>query len=228
VMESGKKPIRVGVSPIAFARPGLWPTERIAIYRRYMTELSRFTASLLQSGMSVILFSSSTPDDQTFQDLRDQVSSQIEKEDLVRLSSCDVVAVGELVEVLRSVDFVVASRLHGLLLSFLAGKPSLAISYDRKVQSLMEDVDQAPYCLDIRSFSSSELLDAFRDLQTKTELISQKLADIRHRYEMLLENQYRMVAEHISPGSYGLDPVCTPVVSSAPAHGSDPDAARLP
>jgi polysaccharide pyruvyl transferase WcaK-like protein len=228
VMESGKKPIRVGVSPIAFARPGLWPTERIAIYGRYMTELSRFTASLLQSGMSVILFSSSTPDDQTFQDLRDQVSSQIEKEDLVRLSSCDVVAVGELVEVLRSVDFVVASRLHGLLLSFLAGKPSLAISYDRKVQSLMEDMDQAPYCLDIRSFTSSELLDAFHDLQTKTDLISQKLADIRHRYEMLLENQYRMVAEHISPGSYGLDPVCTPVVSSAPAHGSDPDAARLP
>jgi polysaccharide pyruvyl transferase WcaK-like protein len=122
----------------------------------------------------------------------------------------------------------VASRLHGLLLSVLAGKPSLAISYDRKVQSLMEDMDQAPYCLDIRSFTSSELLDAFHDLQTKTDLISQKLADIRHRYEMLLENQYRMVAEHISPGSYGLDPVCTPVVSSTPAHGSDPDAARLP
>src|ERR1700723_1011670 len=93
VMESGKKPIRVGVSPIAFARPGLWPTERIATYTRYMTELSRFVASLLESGMSVILFSSSTPDDQTFQDLRDRVSSQIEKEDLVRLSSCDVMAV---------------------------------------------------------------------------------------------------------------------------------------
>jgi polysaccharide pyruvyl transferase WcaK-like protein len=227
VMESGKKPIRVGVSPIAFARPGLWPTERIAIYRRYMTELSRFTASLLQSGMSVILFSSSTPDDQTFQDLRDQVSSQIEKEDLVRLSSRDVVTAGELVEVLRSVEFVVASRLHGLLLSFLAGKPSLAISYDRKVQRLMEDMDQAPYCLDIRSFTYRELLDAFHDLQTKTELISQKLADICHRYEMLLENQYRTVAEHISPGSHGLDPSCTPVVSSAPAHASDREATRL-
>jgi polysaccharide pyruvyl transferase WcaK-like protein len=228
VIGSGRKPMRVGVSPIAFARPGLWPTERIAIYRRYMTELSAFVASLLQSGMSVILFSSSTPDDQTFQDLRDRVSSQTEKEDLVRLSSRDVGTVGELVEVLGSVDLVVASRLHGLLLSFLAGKPSLAISYDRKVQSLMEDMDQALYCLDIRSFTGRELLDAFLDLQTKADLISKKVADIRHRYEILLENQYRLIAEHLSPGSYGLNPLCSPVVPSAPAHGSDSDAARLP
>ena len=228
VMESGRKPIRVGVSPIAFARPGLWPMERIAIYTRYMTELSAFVASLLQSGMSVILFSSSTPDDQTFQDLRDRVSSQIEKGDLIRLSSRDAVTVGELVEVLRSVDLVVASRLHGLLLSFLTGKPSLGISYDRKVQRLMEDMDQASYCLDIRSFTCRELLDAFHDLQTKTDLIPQKLADIRHRHEILLENQYRLVAEHLSPGSYGLNPLCSPVVSSVPARGSDSDAARLP
>jgi polysaccharide pyruvyl transferase WcaK-like protein len=228
VIEIGKKPIHVGVSPIAFARPGLWPTERIAIYRRYMTELSAFVASLLQSGMSVILFSSSTPDEQTFQDLRDRVSSQIEKEDLVRLSSRDVMTVDELVEVLRSVDLVVASRLHGLLLSFLAGNPSLGISYDRKVQSLMEDMDQAPYCLDIRSFTCRALLDAFHNLQTKTDLIPQKLADIRHRYEILLENQYRLIAEHLSPGSNGLNPLCSPVVSSAPARGNDSDAALLP
>jgi polysaccharide pyruvyl transferase WcaK-like protein len=227
VIESGRKPTRVGVSPIAFARPGLWPTERISIYRRYLTELSAFVASLLQSGMSVILFSSSTPDDQIFQDLRDRVSSQVENEDLVRLSSRDVATVAELVEFLRSVDLVVASRLHGLLLSFLTGKPSLAISYDRKVQRLMEDLDQARYCLDIGSFTCRELLDAFLDLQTKADLISKKVADIRHRYEMLLENQYRLVAEHLSPGLYGLHPLCSPVASPAPAHGSDSDADRL-
>jgi hypothetical protein len=44
---------------------------------------------------------------------------------------------------------------------------------------------------------------------------------------MLLENQYRLVAEHLSPGLYGLHPLCSPVASPAPAHGSDSDADRL-
>jgi len=226
-MESGRKPTRVGVSPIAFARPGLWPTERISIYRRYMTELSAFVASLLQSGMSVILFSSSTPDDQTFQDLRDRVSSQIEKGDLTRLSSREVVTVAELVECLRSVDLVVASRLHGLLLSFLAEKPSIAISYDRKVNSLMEDMGQTDYCLDILSFTSHELLETFHALHANAALIPGKLTTIRHLYEQLLENQYCHVAGNVSPETGGAPHSQTPGAPHAPVLEGKSDAEQL-
>jgi polysaccharide pyruvyl transferase WcaK-like protein len=225
--EAIRKPLHVGVSPIAFSRPGLWPTERAAAYERYMTELGAFVTWLLSRGASVTLFSSSTPDEQTFKDLRDRVSPHIEKAALARLSSRDVSTVRELVGLLQSMDFVVASRLHGLLLSFLAAKPSLAISYDRKVQKLMEDLDQARYCFDIRSFTCRELLEAFLDLQAKADFIPRTLADIRKRYDMLLENQYRLVAEYLSPGSYGLHPLRSVAASPATARRSDSDVREI-
>ena len=55
--ETIRKPLHVGVSPIAFSRPGLWPTERAAAYERYMTELGAFVTWLLSRGASVTLFS---------------------------------------------------------------------------------------------------------------------------------------------------------------------------
>lgn len=206
VIRSHGAPLRVGVSPIAFARPGLWPTERSVVYERYMTEFSGFVASLLRRGMAVILFSSSTPDEQIFQDLRDRVSAQVDNDAFARLSSSEVTTVLELLEIVQSFDFVVASRLHGLLLSFLAGKPSVAISYDRKVRCLMEELEQTQYCLDIQSFTSEQLLEAFLALQTKADLIPLNLKSIFRRYGQLLEDQYSHTNRYLSHISGGVHP----------------------
>jgi len=64
--------LRVGVSPITYARTGMWPTEDAAQYERYMTELVLFVGALLKRGTCVTLFSSSSPDEQLFDDLRDR------------------------------------------------------------------------------------------------------------------------------------------------------------
>ena len=153
--------LRVGVSPIAYARPGMWPTEDPAQYERYMTELASFVAALLGRGIFVTLFSSSSPDDQLFDDLRARIDPSLETEARARLLFGNVTSVQDLLVLLHSLDFVVASRLHGLVLSFLAGKPSIALSYDRKVETLMTDVGLKAYCLDIRSFTSENLLATF-------------------------------------------------------------------
>jgi polysaccharide pyruvyl transferase WcaK-like protein len=224
-IEARESPL-VGVSPIAFAHPRLWPIERIFVYERYITELSSFVTSLLHRGMSVVLFSSSTPDEQTFQDIHDRVSSQIPEEDLGRLSFFEAATVNELTEMLGSVDFVVASRLHGLLLSFLAGKPSVAISYDRKVQSLMEDMDQAVYCLDIHSFTHDELMKAFLGLQSNADIISSKLSTIRHAYDGLLAEQYSQLARYFSHASSRVQQAQLPS-PNAPVCGDRSNGASL-
>lgn len=226
VIETRRELPLVGVSPIAFAHPGLWPTERIAVYNRYITELSAFVSSLLQRGISVVLFSSSVPDEQTFRDIRDQVSSQITNEALMRLSSCEAATASELNEMLRSVDFVVASRLHGLLLSFLAGKPSIAISYDRKVQTLMEDMGQAEYCMDIHTFSRNNLLAAFLTLETNADSIPPKLRRIRDGYRELLEEQYKQVARYFVHASAGPNQAQLPVGSRLPVCEGHSDKAN--
>jgi polysaccharide pyruvyl transferase WcaK-like protein len=185
----------VGVSPIAFARPGMWPTGDPAQYERYMNELASFTGALLQRGIFVTLFSSSSPDDQLFNDLRARIDPSLETEARARLLFGNVASVQDLLLLLHALDFVVASRLHGLVLSFLAGKPCVALSYDRKVETLMTDVGLKAYCLDIRSFTSENLLATFLNLQANGPLVASKLSATCCHYDQLLQNQYRLVAE---------------------------------
>ena len=193
--DSNSAELRVGVSPIAFARPGMWPTEDPAQYERYMNELALFVAALLKRGISVTLFSSCSPDNQLFDDLRARIDPNLETAARTHLLFGNAASVQDLLVLLQSLDFVVASRLHGLVLSFLAGRPCVALSYDRKVDALMTDVGQTDYCLDIRSFTGENALTTFLNLQANGPLVASKLRATCCRYDQLLQSQYRLVAE---------------------------------
>ncbi len=189
--------IRVAVSPIAYARPGFWPTENQPLYDRYLGELASFVSTLLQRGVSVTLFSSAQPDDQIFPDLRSRLSPGLEEETLARLTEQDVHSLGDLMSLLQSVDIVVSSRLHGIMLSFIAGCPAIAISYDRKVTRLMEDTGQSAYCQDIQSFTSDELLAAFSRLHAEAARVKKQLDDVCRQNDTLLQQQYSLITQNL-------------------------------
>ena len=191
-------PLRVGVSPIAYCHPELWPTKNQIQYQQYITELAAFVSKVLQGGSSVCLFASSSPDDQIFTDIYHLLDPRLDPSARNRLSSIAVNNVRELLELLLSVDLVVASRLHGLLLSFLSGKPALAISYDRKVKCLMDELGQAAYCVDIRSFKSDDLLRLFATLRTNRDAIVPAVAAICRRYDRVLQRQYRVITQFLA------------------------------
>jgi polysaccharide pyruvyl transferase WcaK-like protein len=67
---------------------------------------------------------------------------------------------------------VVASRLHGIILTHLLGKPALAISYDRKVRAHAEDMGQERFCVDLRGCTSQQLMDSFGKLGSEGDKIS--------------------------------------------------------
>jgi polysaccharide pyruvyl transferase WcaK-like protein len=192
-------PFRVAVSPIAYCHPTLWPTKDPDQYQRYITEIASFISAILQGGVSVSLFSSSPPDDQVFTDICDRLDPRIASAARARLMVCPVNTLRDLLDVLRSVDAVVGSRLHGLLLSFLSGKPAVAISYDRKVTCLMDDLGQAAYCLDIRSFTSSELFTLFTTLRQKRDDIVPAVSALCSTYDRVLQKQYRLITQFL-PG----------------------------
>jgi polysaccharide pyruvyl transferase WcaK-like protein len=202
-VEANQTGVRVGVSPIAYGRSGLWPSEDPVQHERYMSQLAGFVASLLRRGMLVTLFSSSCPDERLFVDLQARINPGLEDEARQRLSTTDVTSLDDLLTVLRSFDFVVSSRLHGVLLSFVTGKPAVAISYDRKVRCLMDEMGQSFYCLDIESFTSDDLLTVFLDLQVNRAQVAEKLKSTRCSYNEMLESQYlrvtRLLANHNDP-----------------------------
>jgi polysaccharide pyruvyl transferase WcaK-like protein len=193
--------VRVGVSPIAYGHPSLWPTRDPEKYRQYMRELGTFISALLRNGMHVSLFSSANPDDEIFAELTGSLDATLGEAELEALTIIKVASLYDLLALLQSVDFVVASRLHGLILSFFCGKPSLAISYDRKVQTLMNDLNQADYCVDIRSVQSADLLAKFAKMQANRDGITMQLEATLGQYRYSLETQYEMIQQIISSES---------------------------
>jgi polysaccharide pyruvyl transferase WcaK-like protein len=206
-------PLRVGVSPIAYCHPELWPTKSQIQYEQYITELAVFVSRVLQGGDSVWLFSSSSPDDQLFTDLYRRLDPALDPAARDRLFSIPVNTLRELLEGLLSVDLVVASRLHGLLLSFLSGKPALAISYDRKVKSLMDELGQAAYCVEIGSFKSDDLLRLFLTLRTNRDAIVAAVAGICRKYDWVLQQQYREIMQFLAGRSADPLPLHTQALS---------------
>jgi polysaccharide pyruvyl transferase WcaK-like protein len=193
--------VHVGVSPIAFCHPDLWPTKSQPQFDRYVGELANFVGRILQDGASVSLFSSCPPDDQVFSHLEERLDSSLAAAVRVRLTRSSVTTLEDLLGVLRSVDLVVASRLHGLMLSFLCGKPALALSYDRKVTCLMEDMGQTSYCLDIQSFDSEDLFKSFCMLRANRDIVAPAVMATCSQYKAALQQQFRAISQLLTEHS---------------------------
>ena len=82
-----------------------------------------------------------------------------------------------------------------LVLSFLADKPCVALSYDRKVDALMTDVGLKDYCLDIRSFVGENAFTTFLNLQANGPQVASKLRVTCCHYDQLLQSQFRLVTK---------------------------------
>jgi polysaccharide pyruvyl transferase WcaK-like protein len=190
----GRRPMIVGVSPIAWRQSGLWPTENPLQHRRYLTELALFVGSLVERGIEVRLFSSSPPDDQIFENVYRLLDGRLSSSARELLSSAPVTTLAELLELLQSVEIVVTSRLHGALLSFVLRRPVLAISYDRKVATLMEQLEQSSSCVDIESVDSAVLAQKFASLETTQEQVKSTIDERCNQYADLLQHQYKEIS----------------------------------
>lgn len=154
------RPLRVGISPIAYLS-GRWPKEDNAVFSRYAENLALFAAELLRRGCEITLFATDAPDREVVKLLLNHLQQEGPSDWVSRLRGAKTLCVQELFAELAGFDCVVASRLHGVILSHLALKPVLAISYDRKVTRHMWDMEQEKHCLDIHNFNAGEALEAF-------------------------------------------------------------------
>jgi polysaccharide pyruvyl transferase WcaK-like protein len=87
---------------------------------------------------------------------------------------------------------VIASRLHGLILAHLLAKPTLAISYDRKVRTHMKAMGQERFCLDLCDCTSSQLWDQFTALASELDRVSNNICHKAGEYRQELDRQYEL------------------------------------
>jgi polysaccharide pyruvyl transferase WcaK-like protein len=180
----------VGVSPMAYGDPRFWPRHDQALYRQHVASLARLTIDLLGAGHEVVLFSTDGPDRLSVEELRSEVGPALRPEQRARLRVPEVGSVERLLEILGSVEVVVAARFHGVLLAHLVGRPALAIAHERKVATLMDEMGQSRFCTPIDSFDVAGARRTFDEMHAGRAALA---ADIRTRvaqYRRRVDDQY--------------------------------------
>ena len=183
----------VGVSPIAYLASRGWPDEDSSVFDPYFDSLIVLVHALIQRGYSVVLFSSDGPDREIVNDMVETLTKGNNLGATGRLKHPPTLTLPDLLEQLRKVDYVVASRLHGVIVSHRFCLPVLAISYDRKVDTYMADVGLSQYCMDIHTVRSESLIEAFETMVAKSDSIRSTLSQVNNRYARDLQRQYDVV-----------------------------------
>lgn len=198
--ESNAPSAVVGISPIACFAPKIWPNENQFAYDRYLQALCDFAVKVLQAGHSVVIFTSAAMDQPTAKEFFGKFL-QLAGADAWRDRLRFVAQTGltDALNEMAKLDIVVASRLHGVILSHVLGKPVLAISYDRKVDAHMQAMELDRFCVQFDDFTAPQIWEVFSSLladsagvsaavREKATLFGRQLDAQYHRIKWLFEN----------------------------------------
>jgi polysaccharide pyruvyl transferase WcaK-like protein len=180
--------------------------KNIPLYDRYVGALVAFMKELVQQGHAIRLFATDSPDALAIDDIMEHFK---ETDMAGRISRLTIETVEDLMSFLLTTDYVVASRLHGTILSHLMNRPVLAISYDAKVDVHMEQMGQSRFCVDIHTATAETLCQTFASLVDNREAIKQSLRKSIHGNSTLLSRQYDSVLQWAWDGAQRPSPQTT-------------------
>lgn len=177
----------VGINPMGFCDPRIWPRKEPALYDAYLEKLTRLSLWLLERGYGLKLFPTSPGVDKyAIADLKRRIVERFGSrastgkdfappgpnvEDVL----CE--SVKEVLGEISKCDFIVTSKYHGVIFSHLLNKPVIALSYQRKIDVAMQAVGLGDYCASIEHFEADWLMDEFRSLIRCSETIKAQEAE---------------------------------------------------
>jgi polysaccharide pyruvyl transferase WcaK-like protein len=194
----------VVLSPIAFSKPGNWPIQDRPLYDRYVQQMARVLSCLTRQGYFLVVACSSLGDDESvIPDLKEQLDDETKRGLDGQVLFPTIKTWRDFVAVLRDADYLIASRLHGTILGFLTQTPVVAISFDPKVDWVMEDLHQTDYLLQIRDFTAEQVLDALNRIKVCRDSVVEQIASYRQSILSASAQQYdslsKLVLAHHSP-----------------------------
>ena len=184
---SGQKTI--GISPIAAAA---CPNVSESHYENYLDELVSLSCQLLRKKYEILFIPSQVLMDspiisRVVRKVKDRCGSDFSG----KIVEGQISDLNEFLHLVSRVDMVIASRLHGVLLSSLMYKPILAISCNRKVEILMSDLEFPEYCVDIHNFNSIDAIQFMVSLDNDRESIIRHLQSKVRLFKTALDQQYK-------------------------------------
>jgi polysaccharide pyruvyl transferase WcaK-like protein len=181
----------IAISPIAFAKPGRWPWQDRALYDRYLHQMTEVVAQLLKHGSFLVMVCSSLGDDDSVTpELLGRLDDESKNRLALQMYIPTIATWKDVVASLRDVDILIASRLHSTIFGFVTQTPTVAISFDPKVDWVMEDLSQTDYLLQIHNFTAKDVIEALDRIERHRDAVLDQIASYRHRILSDLGLQY--------------------------------------
>jgi len=182
----------VGLNPIGFCDPRIWPRKDDTFYQEYLEKLVQFSMWLLEQGYILRVFTTEISVDRyALEDLKARLGSQLSSPGLL----CDVFrspseSVKDVLREMSAFDFIVTSKFHGIIFSHLLSKPVISLSYHKKMDVAMQAVGQTRFCADIQRFDINWLLKAFGSLVDESNSITPRFEAEVKKNATLLSQQF--------------------------------------
>jgi len=189
---NASKPIIIGLNPIGFCDPRIWPRKDNFVYKDYLEKITRFSTWLLEQGYTLRVFTTETSVDQhVLEDLKARLHSRFSSPEVInQIFRSPSESVNDLLREMSGFDFIVTSKFHGIIFSHLLGKPVIALSYQRKMDVAMQAVGQDRFCADIERFDIDWLVKSFLLLVCEGEDIKLRSAAAVEANVAMLSQQF--------------------------------------
>jgi len=148
------------------------------IYAEYTKSVADFTRWLLDSGRDVRLFYGDEADKPALDKILADVQGSRPEIAPGRLTAYYATTYPEVTELLEPVETVVATRFHNIMFGLKLGKPTIALSYARKIDSLMADLGLSEYCLPAGSLDVEVLKARFTELESRRDEITPEIQKV--------------------------------------------------
>jgi len=194
----------VGINPIGFCDPRIWPRQDLDVYMQYLDKLAEFVQWLLREDYDVRIYSGeASVDVYAIEDLKDRLHSSFSPAQIQKLCMQPSETVEDLLTEMASFDLVVTSKFHGVIFAHLLGKPVVALSYHHKIDDLMHAVGNPQHCLDIESFDLQKLTGAIVDLRANAPALKKRFRESVVSRSAALKMQFDQlfVPDMLQPGS---------------------------
>ncbi len=185
----------VAISPIAYAKPRNWPHQNHELHKRYIHQIAQVVTDLIRRGSFVVIVWSSLGDDQSvIAELLDHLADDCRMEVARQVLIPTITSWQDFVAAIGKVDFLIASRLHSAILGFITQTPTVAISFDPKVDWLMEDLGMTECLLQIEDFSADDVIQVLDRLMLCRDAVLERIASYRDAVLPIFARQYDALA----------------------------------
>lgn len=173
----------VGLNPIGFCDPRIWPRKDTAAYGEYLEKVAHFSAWLIEQGYILRMFTTEISVDRyALEDIEALLRSKLSSPELL----CGVFlpaseSVNDTLREMLEFDYIVSSKFHGIIFSQMLAKPVISLSYHKKMDVAMRAAGQSRFCADVKGFDVNWLKNAFRllvDERASIELNSATVVEV--------------------------------------------------